>query len=79
MFLYMLGPESDGYWAVFVGADPFLARGMIWRSLVRRPLNPAHTRHRHRLTREMEGSAGSRGGHRHRLRLPAHSRMLTLV
>jgi len=21
MFLYMLGPESDGYWAVFVGTD----------------------------------------------------------
>ena len=21
MFLYMLGPESDGYWTVFVGTD----------------------------------------------------------
>ena len=30
-----------------------LARGMIWRSLVRRPPDPAHTRHRHGLKREM--------------------------
>ena len=63
MFVYMFGVTNRRFGPAPGGeaSDITLSRRTAsWRSLVRRPLDSAHTRHRHCLAGEIASSAGSR-------------------